>query len=124
MAAENDRKKTECVAVRSARGARTTEIDWGDGHKGIYPHAVLRGYCPCAACQGHSGTIRFVPHEPGPALELDEIETVGAYALRLVWFDGHGSGLYSFSHLRSLCRCAECAAVADPNAERPALPRR
>ena len=42
------------VAVRSPRGARVTEIDWGDGHKGVYPHAVLRGYCPCAGCQGHT----------------------------------------------------------------------
>ncbi len=48
------------LAIRSPRGARTTEIDWADGHKGIYPHGVLRGYCPCAACQGHTGEIRFL----------------------------------------------------------------
>ena len=42
-------------AVRSPRGASITEIDWADGHKGIYPHEILRGYCPCAGCQGHSG---------------------------------------------------------------------
>jgi len=34
--------------------------DWADGHKGIYPHEILRGYCPCAGCQGHSAIIRFV----------------------------------------------------------------
>lgn len=124
MAADDDPKKIQCVRVRSARGADTTEIDWADGHKGIYPHAVLRGYCPCAACQGHTGAIRFVAQAPGPALELDEIEPVGAYALRLVWFDGHGSGLYTFSYLRSLCQCAECAAAAAPNAERPPLQSR
>lgn len=113
-----ERKKTQCVAVRSPRGARVTNIEWGDGHKGVYPHAVLRGYCPCAECQGHSGEIKFVPKADGPALELDEIEPVGAYALRLVWFDGHGGGLYSFRYLRSLCQCDECRAGQDPD-DRP-----
>ena len=84
------------VAIRSPRGARTSEIDWADGHKGVYPHAVLRGYCPCAGCQGHTGTIRFV-EASGVQLELDEIEPVGNYALRLAWFDGHGSASNWFS---------------------------
>ncbi len=97
----------KAVAVRSPRGARKTEIDWGDGHRGIYPHAILRGYCPCAGCQGHSGEIRFVETEDVQQ-ELDGIEAVGGYALSLKWFDGHASGIYSFRYLRSLCQCAEC----------------
>jgi DUF971 family protein len=111
----------KCVAVRSPRGAKTTEIDWGDGHKGIYPHTILRGYCPCAGCQGHSGTISFV-EATGAQLELDDIQPVGNYALQLTWFDGHGSGLYSYKYLRALCHCAECrpGAMAE---ERPELPR-
>jgi DUF971 family protein len=104
------------LRVRSPRGARVTEIDWADGHKGIYPHAVLRGFCPCAGCQGHSGEIKFVPVE-GTGLELEEIEKVGSYALRLAWFDGHGSGIYSYRYLRSLCRCSECHREDDPASE-------
>ncbi len=83
------------------------EVDWGDGPKGIYPHPVLRGCCPCASCQGHSGDIRF--HETTDAQqELDEIEAVGGYALSLKWFDGHASGIYSFTYLRTLCQCGAC----------------
>lgn len=104
-------------AIRSPRGARTTEIDWADGHKGVYPHVVLRGYCPCAGCQGHSGEIRFI--EPTPdQLELEDIESVGGYALALKWFDGHASGIYSFVYLRRLCQCDACGSP-----ERGALPR-
>lgn len=99
----------KCRAVRSPRGARVSEIDWGDGHKSTYPHDVLRGYCPCAGCQGHSGTIAFIAHEDGIALELEDITTVGNYALSLKWFDGHESGLYSYKYLRALCQCTECA---------------
>jgi len=113
--------KTKCVAVRSPRGAKVTEIDWGDGHKGVYPHAILRGYCPCAGCQGHSGTIQFV-EGTGIQLEIDDIEAVGNYALRMQWFDGHGSGLYSYRYLRALCYCDECRPGAAKE-EHPVMPR-
>src|SRR5690606_23429023 len=67
--------RTRCKAVRSPRGAKVTEIEWGDGHRGVYPHAILRGYCPCAGCQGHTGTIRWIdPGSGGTKLELDQIE--------------------------------------------------
>jgi DUF971 family protein len=98
------------VVVRAPRGARTLQIDFADGHQAVYPHELLRGFCPCAQCQGHSGPIRFVP---GGDLELSEIAEVGNYALRLTWGDGHASGIYSFGYLRSLCACAACA-PADP----------
>jgi DUF971 family protein len=104
-------RRIKPVAIRSPRGARTTEIDWADGHKGIYPHESLRGHCPCAGCQGHSGTITFIPTS-GDAQELEDIEPVGGYALALKWFDGHASGIYSFTYLRSLCQCDACRAAA------------
>jgi len=113
--------RTKCLAVRSPRGAKTSEIDWGDGHKGVYPHLFLRGYCPCAGCQGHSGTVKFI-ETSATQQELDDISTVGNYALQLRWFDGHDSGLYSYKYLRALCRCPECAPVEAPAAH-PDLPR-
>ena len=94
--------------IRSPRGAKTTEIDFADGHVGVYPHVVLRGYCPCAACQGHQGSIRFIEPAGDRQIELERIEPVGNYALHLVWFDGHASGIYSYTYLRSLCQCAAC----------------
>ncbi len=86
-------------ALRAPHGATEMEITWGDGRKYAYPHRILRGYCPCAGCQGHGGSIDF--QVPGN-LELREIEKVGNYALSLVWADGHGSGIYSFRFLRRL----------------------
>ncbi|MGH7271937.1 MAG: gamma-butyrobetaine hydroxylase-like domain-containing protein [Polyangiaceae bacterium] len=100
--------RLRAIAIRSPRGARVTEIDWGDGHKGIYPHDLLRGYCPCAGCQGHSGEIHFRPAAGDAELELEDIEVVGGYALALKWFDCHASGIYSFKYLRGLCQCPAC----------------
>ena len=112
MTSQDDPRREKAVRVRSPRGARVTEIDWADGHKGIYPHKILRGFCPCAGCQGHSGEIKFIDVD-GIALELEEIEKVGSYALALKWFDGHSTGIYSYRYLRSLCHCDACKAERD-----------
>ncbi len=115
------------LKIRSPRGAMTTEIDWADGHKGVLPHEVLRGYCPCAGCQGHSGTIKFIQPESGDhegrrnQLEVDAFEPVGNYAIKIVWFDGHDSGLYSYRYLRALCQCPECHKDGEDRGERPRL---
>jgi DUF971 family protein len=85
--------------VKAPHGARELSIAWADGTASSYPHEILRGYCPCATCQGHSGSIRFVA---GANLELRELEQVGNYALGLTWADGHSTGIYSFRFLRAL----------------------
>jgi len=50
----------EPVELRAPRGARRLEIDWADGETSAYRHAILRGFCPCAHCQGHHGPVRWV----------------------------------------------------------------
>ncbi len=45
-----------------------------------------------------------------PRLKMDQVEPVGNYAVRIVWSDGHSSGIYSFEHLRSVCPCPQCVA--------------
>jgi DUF971 family protein len=100
--------RTTPLEVRAPRGARTLEIQWADGHTGMYPHVVVRGFCPCAHCQGHEGPIRYRPPPSDTALELADLEEVGQYAVRMAWGDGHGTGIYTFRFLRALCSCREC----------------
>ena len=100
--------RTTPVELRAPHSARSMEIDFADGHKAVYPHDILRGYCPCALCQGHQGPVRFVPVSDPGNLELTDIAEVGDYALRLTWADGHATGIYTFSFLRELCSCEQC----------------
>ncbi|MCG8554737.1 MAG: DUF971 domain-containing protein [Proteobacteria bacterium] len=86
------------VEVRAPRGAQQVDIRWASGDTTTYSFELLRGYCPCASCQGHQGPITFVG---GDSSELLEIEEIGNYALRLVWPDC-GSGLYTYRFLRQL----------------------
>src|SRR5258708_16315867 len=51
---------TALVGVKAPHGSRVIELKWGDGRAFSLPHRIVRGYCPCAGCQGHSGGVRFV----------------------------------------------------------------
>jgi DUF971 family protein len=107
-------QRTTPLEVRAPRGGNTLEIDFADGHRGVYPHEILRGYCPCAICQGHQGPIRFIPSGADAGkLELSDLGEVGDYALRMTWADGHSTGIYTFVFLRELCSCSECVTQPD-----------
>lgn len=99
---------TRPKAIHAPHGAQEFQITWDDGRTFKLPHKILRGFCPCATCQGHSGTVSFVQ---GQNLELREIERVGNYALALTWGDGHSSGIYTYAHLRHLCEELEARGI-------------
>ena len=63
---------------------------------------VLRRLAPGAAI-GTSSPRREVQLKAiRPDIKLEGMEPVGSYAVRLVWNDGHSSGLYSWENLRRL----------------------
>ncbi len=77
----------------------------------------LSGHCgtvaPAPGCQGES--VLFMTYTPPPDTNphpqkyaLLSAETVGSYAMRFTWGDGHDQGLYTWEHLRSLCECSVC----------------
>ena len=92
---------------------QTFAIDWADGHHTVYPLDGLRRACPCAACRGHERM-----HElPDPELfrlpslmrwTALKVEAAGSIGLRLMWDDGHDTGIYSWERLRAMCPCNEC----------------
>jgi len=81
-------------------------LTWSDGHVGELPYDYLRGWCPCAGCQGHGLTLR--PQPPASPVTPESIQPVGRYALSILWSDGHGTGIYRFDYLRRLCPCPAC----------------
>lgn len=91
--------------VRRRADEQLVTISWSDDHESTYEYAYLRGWCPCAGCQGHSGTVLF---RPAGSPTLDRIGVVGNYALLLEWGDGHQTGIYAYRRLRDLCPCPQC----------------
>jgi DUF971 family protein len=87
-------------------------IEWNDGHRSEYLWTHLRKQCPCAGCREE----RTQPPDPLRILKPSElvplkpvsISPVGYYAYKIVWSDGHDSGLFTLEHLRELCQCPQC----------------
>ena len=99
--------------VRRLPESHRLRLTWSDGHEAEYDYDYLRGYCPCAACQGHAiDTIRF--HPPAEPVEPIEIQPVGNYGISIHWSDRHATGIYRFDFLRQICPCDGCRAEAEP----------
>lgn len=95
------------VEARRLPAERLLRLTWEDGHRGEYAYDTLRGYCPCAACQGHGGgQVEF--RQPPKPVDLEHIEPVGNYAISFRWSDGHATGIYRYDYLRRLCPCEAC----------------
>ena len=99
------------VELNLRKEQRVVRITWDDGHVGDYRVDYLRGYCPCALCQGHGSGVKFIS---APDALLAEISAVGNYAIQFRWQDGHETGIYTFEYLRSLCPCPECKNLNSP----------
>ena len=81
-------------------------VQWSDGHQSEYSYQLLRQKCPCAKCESgksDKNPLRALPTDPlSKNLTLVDIQLVGRYAIRLVWADGHKTGIYTFEFLSSL----------------------
>jgi len=62
---------------------------------------MLRVTSPSAEVQGHSPSER-VTLGGKRQVKITRIEPVGNYAVKLVFSDGHDTGIYSWSYLRKL----------------------
>ena len=105
----------EHIGISKSKGIT---IDWTDGHHSEYSLAYLRDHCPCATCTGAHGTEPQKSNysQPDanpfqmykPVLKMLDVEPVGHYAIKIVWNDGHSSGIYSWDYLREICHCPSC----------------
>jgi DUF971 family protein len=73
-------------------------VTFTDGTIGRLPAEFLRVVSPSAEVQGHSPSERkLVPGKRD--VTIRDIEPIGHYAVRLVFSDGHNTGLYSWRYL-------------------------
>jgi ATP-binding protein involved in chromosome partitioning len=85
------------------RDPRTLSILWEDGHRDDFDVRDLRLACPCALCISEmTGEKLLDPKTIKSDVSPRQIMSVGNYAIKLDWSDGHDTGIYSFSPLRAL----------------------
>jgi DUF971 family protein len=89
------------VELRYVRARRVLEIDFDDRASFTLSAERLRVNSPSAEVRGH-GNDKPKPVTGKQDVAIERIERVGNYAVRLVFDDGHATGLYTWSYLRQL----------------------
>lgn len=87
--------------IRLRRAARLLEVSFDDGTRYELPFEYLRVHSPSAEVKGH-GPGQEVLVLGKQDVGIRAVEPVGQYAVKLVFDDGHDTGLYTWRYLREL----------------------
>jgi DUF971 family protein len=91
------------TAIKLRTVSRVLDIAFDDGQQFELPFEYLRVYSPSAEVRGHGAgqeTLQIGKHD----VVIKKVEPVGHYALRLVFDDGHDSGIFTWKYLHELGR--------------------
>jgi DUF971 family protein len=87
--------------IKLHQASRILEVAFEDGARFELPCEYLRVFSPSAEVRGHGpGTGTLVTGKE--QVNITAIEPVGNYAVRLVFDDGHATGLYSWNIFHDL----------------------
>jgi DUF971 family protein len=81
--------------------SRVLDVAFGDGARYELPFEYLRVYSPSAEVRGHGPgqeTLQLGKHD----VRITKVDPVGRYAVRLVFDDGHDTGIYTWKYLQEL----------------------
>jgi DUF971 family protein len=89
-------------------GHQSYHLKFNDGFECDLTPELLRDNCPCASCKGEEVLFhKYVPEKQEISTEgykLDNVTTIGNYAIQLFWKDGHNTGIYTWDTLRNICK--------------------
>ena len=87
--------------IKLHQKSRELEIAFDDGKQFRFSCEFLRVYSPSAEVRGH-GPGQEVLQVGKKNVDITAIEPVGTYAVKLVFSDGHDTGLYSWDFFHDL----------------------
>jgi DUF971 family protein len=89
--------------IKLRNRSRVLEVSFDDGSRFELPFEYLRVSSPSAEVKGH-GPGQEVLVLGKENVGIRAVEPVGQYAVRLVFDDGHDTGLYTWKYLHELGR--------------------
>ena len=89
------------VEIRLRTLSRVLSVVFDNDERYELPFEYLRVNSPSAEVQGHGPGQKIVVTGK-QHVQITRVEPVGHYAVRLVFDDGHDSGLFTWKYLRAL----------------------
>ncbi len=98
---QTSNQNTAPTEIRARSNSRLLVVSFADGQSFELPYEYLRTHSPSAEVKGHGpGQETLVLGKSNVGVKA--VEQVGQYAVRIVFDDGHDSGLFSWRYLREL----------------------
>ncbi len=91
------------VELRLKRAEKRLDIEFDDGRRLSLPAEYLRVESPSAEVQGHSPSQKQLVAGKSN-VGISGVEPVGNYAIRILFDDGHDTGIFSWRYLHTLGR--------------------
>ena len=89
------------IEIKLKKRTRVLQIEFSDGKAFDLPAEYLRVFSPSAEVQGHGGGEGKLVTDK-ESVNIARIEPIGRYAVRLIFDDGHDTGLYTWPILYDL----------------------
>ena len=96
-----DRKTPRPTEINLHQVSRVLDVAFDDGRRFELPCEYLRVFSPSAEVRGH-GPGQEVLQVGKREVGIAAVEPVGVYAVKLVFTDGHDTGIYSWDYLYDL----------------------
>lgn len=96
-----DKESPQPESINLHKKSRILDITFSDGQNFELSCELLRVYSPSAEVKGH-GPGQAVLQTGKEKISIDKIDLVGHYAVKLIFDDGHATGLYSWAYLYEL----------------------
>jgi len=87
------------TSIKLQKASRSLRLGYADGSEYVLPAEYLRVHSPSAEVRGHGKPVLQTGKQH---VGLVGAEPAGRYALKLVFDDGHDSGLYTWDYLHAL----------------------
>ncbi len=87
--------------IKLHKRSRVLEVAFADGERFNLPCEYLRVFSPSAEVRGH-GPGQEVLQVGKEDVNIERIDPVGNYAVKLVFDDGHDTGIYDWDYLHEL----------------------
>ena len=95
--------------IEVRRDVGTFVVEWKGGGEHLIPLALLRRRCPCAECAelreeqaGAGGLHTLTGGEMATSAEVRDVTAIGHYAIKIIWGEGHDTGIYTYDYLWQL----------------------
>ncbi|MCG8325033.1 MAG: DUF971 domain-containing protein [Thiotrichales bacterium] len=89
------------VTITQLRESRILKLSYEDDTEFEFTFEFLRVHSPSADVKGH-GPNDAVLQTGKENVDIQKVEPVGNYAIKIYFDDGHNTGLYSWAYLHDL----------------------